>query len=92
MHGVRLARALTPLLVAAAVFFLFAVLVPGVGVTVNGAQRWIGAGLLQFQPSELAKVAIVLYAAHLLAGPAEAGPNPLRAGAVCSWSRASAWC
>ena len=34
--------------------------------TVNGSQRWIGAGLLQFQPSELAKLALVLYGAYLL--------------------------
>ena len=42
-------------------------MLPGVGQTVNGSQRWIGAGLVQFQPSELAKVALVLYGAHLLA-------------------------
>jgi cell division protein FtsW len=67
VRGVRIARAATPLLLAASAVFLAAVLVPGVGQTVNGAQRWIGAGLLQFQPSEIAKVAIVLYGAHLLA-------------------------
>src|ERR687890_331466 len=44
-----------------------AVMLPGVGVTVNGATRWLGAGPLQFQPSELLKVALVLYAAQLLA-------------------------
>ena len=42
-------------------------MVPGVGVTVNGATRWLGAGPFQFQPSELLKVALVLYAAQLLA-------------------------
>ena len=41
-------------------------LLPGVGSTVNGSQRWIGAGLLQFQPSELAKLSLVLYGAFLL--------------------------
>ncbi len=45
-------------------------MVPGVGVTVNGATRWLGAGPLQFQPSELLKVALVLYAALLLADAA----------------------
>ena len=42
-------------------------MLPGLGVTVNGATRWLGAGPLQFQPSELLKVSIVLYAAQLLA-------------------------
>jgi len=43
------------------------VMLPGVGVTVNGATRWLGAGPIQFQPSELLKVSLVLYAAQLLA-------------------------
>ena len=46
---------------------LLAVKVPGVGVTVNGARRWLGAGPLQFQPSEIAKLALVLYGAMVLA-------------------------
>ena len=45
---------------------MLATLLPGVGVPVNGARRWIGAGSLQFQPSELLKLALVLYAANLL--------------------------
>jgi cell division protein FtsW len=40
---------------------------PGIGITVNGARRWLGAGPLQFQPSELMKLALVLYTVHLLA-------------------------
>ena len=48
-----------------------AVMMPGVGVTVNGATRWLGAGPLQFQPSELLKVSLVLYAAQLLAARPE---------------------
>jgi cell division protein FtsW len=67
IKGVQTVRALTPALLALSVFLLLAVLLPGVGSTVNGAQRWLGAGLLQFQPTELAKVAIVIYGAHLLA-------------------------
>ena len=43
------------------------------GTNVNGASRWIGAGFLQIQPSELAKVALILYGADLLAAQAEAG-------------------
>ncbi len=67
VRGVAAIRMLTPLLVLASLFLLFAVLLPGVGQQVNGAQRWIGAGLLQFQPSELGKLAVVLYGAYLLA-------------------------
>jgi cell division protein FtsW len=60
-------RPLTGLVLAGAFVLLFAVHLPGVGLSANGAQRWIGAGLIQVQPSELAKLALVLYGAHLLA-------------------------
>ncbi len=46
---------------------LLAVLVPGIGRDINGARRWFAAGPIQFQPSELAKFALVLYAARYLA-------------------------
>ena len=46
---------------------LMLVLVPGLGVEVNGARRWFAAGPIQFQPSELMKLAIVLYVARYLA-------------------------
>jgi cell division protein FtsW len=45
---------------------LLLVLVPGVGVRVSGSSRWLGAGPLQFQPSEIAKLALVLFAADVL--------------------------
>jgi cell division protein FtsW len=64
-HGLSLIRNATPLLLGASLFLLVAVL--GAGTTVNGASRWIGPSSLQFQPSELAKVALVLYGADLLA-------------------------
>jgi cell division protein FtsW len=53
-----------PLLVASFVF-LVAVLV--LGTPVNGARRWLSLGLVDFQPSELAKLAFVLWLAALLA-------------------------
>ena len=46
---------------------LLLVKVPGIGVSINGARRWLGAGPLQFQPSEVAKLALVLYSARMLA-------------------------
>ncbi len=67
VKGARGLRAFTPALLAVALLGLCVVLVPGVGVQANGAQRWIGAGLIQVQPSEIAKLALILYGAHLLA-------------------------
>jgi len=46
---------------------LFLVLVLVAGVNVNGAKRWLGYGPAVFQPSELAKLAVILYAASYLA-------------------------
>ena len=60
-------RAITPLLLIGSFVLTFAVMLPGVGVTANGATRWLGAGPLQFQPAELLKVSLVLYAAQVLA-------------------------
>src|SRR5215208_4540075 len=65
-RGLKVVKALTPLLLIAGFVLTTAVMLPGVGVTVNGATRWLGAGPIQFQPSELLKLALVLYAASLL--------------------------
>jgi cell division protein FtsW len=65
--GVKVLRPLTVPLMALSLFLLVAVMIPGVGIEVNGANRWIGAGLFQIQPSEIAKVALILYGAQLLA-------------------------
>lgn len=53
--------------VAYAVTFLLLllVLIPGFGVAVGGSARWIGVGPLQFQPSEMAKLALVLFCADV---------------------------
>src|SRR5215210_4300510 len=66
-RGLGVVKRVTPLLLVASFVLTAAVMVPGVGVTINGATRWLGAGPLQFQPSELLKVSLVLYAAQLLA-------------------------
>jgi len=53
----------SPLLFVIALTLLVLVLVPGIGKGVNGARRWIPLGVMNFQPSELAKLAMALYAA-----------------------------
>ena len=53
-------------LVAVTLVLLVAVLVPGVGVTAGGSARWIGFGLLRIQPSELMKLALVVFAADIV--------------------------
>ena len=55
-----------PALVVSGVL-LTLVLVPGVGRNVNGASRWLGYGPFSLQPSELAKLAVLLFAADILA-------------------------
>jgi rod shape determining protein RodA len=63
----RMLRAYAPIVYVASILGLIAVLVPGVGATINGAHSWIvlPAGFT-LQPSEFAKVAIVLGVAMLL--------------------------
>jgi cell division protein FtsW len=67
VRGLQAARALTPALLVLSLALLVVVLAPGIGTEANGAQRWIAAGPLQVQPSELAKLALILYGAHLIA-------------------------
>ena len=52
---------------------LAAVLVPGIGVAAYGARRWIDLGSLQLQPSEFAKLAMLLWGADLLARKQQLG-------------------
>ena len=63
----RLLRAYTPFLWGFGVLGLIAVLIPGLGSTVNGARSWISfPGGLQFQPAELAKISIIVGMALIL--------------------------
>jgi cell division protein FtsW len=66
-QGLGFVKKITPLLLIASFGLCIAAMLPGIGVTVNGATRWIGAGPVQFQPSELLKVSLILYGAQLLA-------------------------
>jgi cell division protein FtsW len=55
-----------PWLFAASLVLLALVLLPSVGTMVNGARRWISLGFISFQPSELAKLGVLLYAANYM--------------------------
>ena len=55
-----------PWVFVAALALLLIVLVPYIGKGVNGARRWIPLGLMNFQPSEMAKLGIALYAASYM--------------------------
>lgn len=57
---------LAPWLFTVALLLLIIVLVPFIGKDVNGARRWISLGVMNFQPSELAKLAVLIYAADYM--------------------------
>ncbi|MCD6666949.1 MAG: FtsW/RodA/SpoVE family cell cycle protein, partial [Hydrogenophaga sp.] len=57
---------MAPWLFTLALLLLILVLVPFIGKGVNGARRWFSLGIINFQPSELAKLAVLLYAADYM--------------------------
>jgi len=56
----------SPWIFVASLLLLVVVLIPGIGKGVNGAKRWIPVGPFSFQPSEMAKLAIAMYAANYM--------------------------
>ena len=60
---VRLWQKTAPWFFAGCMVLLVLVLIPGIGREVNGARRWLNLGVVNMQPSELMKLAVVLYAA-----------------------------
>ena len=73
----RLLRAYTPIVWLAAVFGLIIVLIPGLGSEINGAQAWISLpGGFQLQPAELAKIAIIVGMAMILADREQSDKDP----------------
>ncbi len=64
-------RKFAPYFIGASILGLVAVLVPHRGIDVNGARRWLGAGPLSIQPSEFAKLSLVIYLAAVLAARGE---------------------
>ncbi|WP_038211720.1 putative lipid II flippase FtsW [Xenophilus azovorans] len=57
---------IAPWLFIVSILLLVLVLIPHIGRVVNGARRWLPLGLMNFQPSELAKLAMVLYASSYM--------------------------
>jgi cell division protein FtsW len=74
----RIWRRISAPLIVLAIALLVLVLVPGVGVLVDGSSRWVGTGSFRIQPSELMKLALVVFGADLLAR---------RAGRTRQWAR-----
>ena len=73
----RLLRAYTPIVWLAAVIGLIIVLIPGLGSEINGARAWISLpGGFQLQPAELAKIAIIVGMAMILADREESDKDP----------------
>ncbi|WP_430609198.1 FtsW/RodA/SpoVE family cell cycle protein [Enterococcus sp. DIV0876] len=67
--NILLGRPLAVGLIAFGVLTLLMAHVPFFGVTVNGAQRWVSIAGLQFQPSEIVNVGMILYLAHFFQEP-----------------------
>lgn len=70
---------LAPWLFVFSLILLILVLVPMIGKTVYGARRWIALGFMNFQPSELAKFAVLLYAADYMVRKMDVKENFFRA-------------
>ncbi|MGI8810646.1 MAG: putative lipid II flippase FtsW [Acidimicrobiales bacterium] len=60
-------RRAVPFLLGASFVMLVLVLVPGVGITAGGSSRWLGTDSFRVQPSEFAKLAVLVFGAALLA-------------------------
>ena len=63
----RYMRKLAVPLLVLSIALLVVVLIPGIGIRVNGARSWIGVGLFRVQPAELVKLALLLFCCDLLA-------------------------
>ena len=79
----RLLRAYTPIVWGLGVLGLVAVLIPGIGDSVNGARAWIAfPGGFQIQPAELAKISIIVGMAMILAETKESDHYPTHSDVV----------
>ncbi|MGZ4622317.1 MAG: putative lipid II flippase FtsW [Blastococcus sp.] len=60
-------RRWSPIALIGVAFLLLIVLVPGIGMRINGARQWFNLGVAHLQPSEVAKLVFALWGAHVLA-------------------------
>ncbi len=75
-------RGAAKLMMGFSLFLLILVIIPGVGITVNRATRWLGIeGVFTFQPSEIAKLAVIVYFADSVSKKKEKMED-FRAGVV----------
>jgi cell division protein FtsW len=74
----RRLRKLAPLLLVGTFLLLLVVLVPGLGVHVQGSSRWVGFGQFRLQPSELMKLALAVFSADLITRRLDEGAGDRR--------------
>jgi cell division protein FtsW (lipid II flippase) len=83
------------LAVCGGLVLLVVVLIPFVGKGVNGARRWIPLGVMNFQPSELAKLAVLIYAADYMVRKMDVKERFFKAVApmavALGWSACCCW-
>ncbi len=75
-----------PHLFALSLVLLLLVLIPFIGKGVNGARRWISLGIMNFQPSELTKFAMILYASNYMVRKMEIKEHFVRAVAPMAFA------
>ena len=71
-------RRWVPLIASGAALLLLLVLVPGTGVEINGARRWLDFGFMQLQVSEIGKLGLLFALAHYLAANRRNLDDPVR--------------
>ncbi len=67
-----------PAILVTSMVLLLVVLLPSVGITVEGSRRWLGSGSIRFQPSELAQLGLIIFGSDLMARRSDSPGVPAR--------------